>query len=69
LGVPKKVDGQEVPHTVGDFTFYNQDSLIVTQKDYKDQIQIADFFFTTCPTICPTVMSNMLKIYDKYQIQ
>ena len=67
LGVPEILDGKEVPHTVGDFSFMNQDSLQVTQSDYQDQIQIADFFFTTCPTICPTVMSNMVKIYDKYE--
>lgn len=67
LGETQMIDGKEVPHTVNDFSFFNQEGEVVTQNDYKDQIQIADFFFATCPTICPTVMSNMLKMYDKHQ--
>ncbi len=67
LGDTKIVDGEKVPHTVNAFSFYNQEGDIITQNDYKESIQIADFFFTKCPTICPTVMGNMVTIYDKYE--
>lgn len=67
LGETQIIDGKKVHHKVNDFSFKNQEGEIVQQKDYEGKIQIADFFFTTCPTICPTVMSNMLTIYDKYE--
>ncbi|RZL17585.1 MAG: SCO family protein [Pedobacter sp.] len=49
------------------FKFYNQDSTIVTNKDFDGTIYVADFFFTSCPTICPTMHRNLLKVYDKYK--
>lgn len=67
LGETKVINGKEVHHTVNDFDFLNQEGQKVTQKNFKNHIQIADFFFTTCPTICPTVMSNMVGMYDKYE--
>lgn len=47
------------------FSFTNQDNRPVTELDFKDKIYIADFFFTTCPTICPVMKKNMLKVYDE----
>jgi protein SCO1/2 len=49
------------------FQFYNQDSTIVTNKDFDGSIYVADFFFTSCPTICPTMHRNLLRVYDKYK--
>lgn len=46
-------------HTINDFSFINQNGKIITQKDYADKIYVADFFFTTCTTICPIMTSNM----------
>ena len=46
-------------HTINDFSFINQNGKIITQKDYGDKIYVADFFFTTCKTICPIMTSNM----------
>src|SRR5690606_32246061 len=43
----------------------NQNGKLVTQKDYRNKIYIADFFFTTCPTICPIMTKNMAAIQDK----
>ena len=54
-------------HTVADFKFVDQDSNYVTNNTFKGQIYVADFFFTTCPTICPVMQSNMLKVYKKYE--
>ena len=47
-------------HTIADFAFTNQNGKLITQKDYTDKIYVADFFFTTCPTICPKMTDNMV---------
>lgn|SRR5690554_304062 len=52
-------------HTIADFELTNQNGKKVTQNDYKDKIYIADFFFTTCPTICPIMTKNMATIQSK----
>ncbi|MDO6604147.1 SCO family protein [Arenibacter palladensis] len=52
-------------HTIADFALTNQNGKLVTQKDYENKIYIADFFFTTCPTICPIMTKNMAGIQDK----
>ena len=42
-------------HTIAPFEFINQNAEKITNKDFEGKIYIADFFFTTCPTICPIV--------------
>nr|WP_242527914.1 SCO family protein [Muricauda sp. CAU 1633] len=51
-------------HRIADFTFTNQNGQTITQDDYKDKIYVADFFFTTCPTICPIMTKNMAGIQE-----
>ena len=46
-------------HKIADFSLINQNGKIITQEDYKDKIYIADFFFTTCQTICPIMTDHM----------
>ncbi|PZR23171.1 MAG: SCO family protein [Flavobacterium psychrophilum] len=46
-------------HKIADFAFTNQNGKTITQNDYKGKIYVADFFFTTCPTICPKMTDNM----------
>ncbi|MGB5190986.1 SCO family protein [Robiginitalea sp.] len=46
-------------HTISDFKLVNQNGDTITEQDYKDKIYIADFFFTTCLTICPIMTGNM----------
>ena len=46
-------------HTIADFSFTNQNGKIITQKDYEDKIYVADFFFTTCGSICPKMTTNL----------
>lgn len=58
--------GEEVPHKVRSWTFYNQDSVEVTSASLSGQPYLADFFFTSCPSICPKVTKQMLRIYDHY---
>ncbi|MBT8263769.1 MAG: SCO family protein [Muriicola sp.] len=52
-------------HTVSDFSLVNQNGNTITQEDYKDKIYIADFFFTTCPPICPIMTKNMVLIQEQ----
>lgn len=49
-------------HTIADFSFTNQNGKTITQKYYEGKIYVADFFFTTCQTICPRMTSNMVEI-------
>jgi protein SCO1/2 len=52
-------------HKIADFELYNQNGDTITQDFYDGKIYIADFFFTTCLTICPIMTGNMLKIQDR----
>ncbi len=65
---PKEVgkQGDTLYHKIPNFKFLNQDSLWVSQKDMAGKIYVADFFFTTCPTICPTMKTQLLRIFDKF---
>jgi protein SCO1/2 len=65
---PKEVreQGDTLYHKIPDFKFLNQDSLWVSQKNMAGKIYVADFFFTTCPTICPKMKTQLLRIYDKF---
>ncbi|PTX45145.1 protein SCO1/2 [Christiangramia gaetbulicola] len=52
-------------HKIADFELVNQNGDTITQEDYKDKIYIADFFFTTCLTICPIMTDHMIQIQEK----
>ncbi|HLT48910.1 MAG TPA: SCO family protein [Aequorivita sp.] len=52
-------------HVISDFSLTNQNGKKITQEDYNDKIYVADFFFTTCQTICPIMTDNMVKIQEK----
>ena len=52
-------------HKISDFAFTNQNGKIITQKDYDNTIYVADFFFTTCPTICPKMTDNMVWLQNQ----
>lgn len=49
-------------HTISDFSFTNQNGKTITQKDYEGKIYVADFFFTTCQSICPIMTKNMVDV-------
>ena len=55
-----------VYHQIPAFRFLNQDSVWVSEKDMAGKIYIADFFFTSCPTICPKMKTQLLRIYERY---
>ena len=58
----------ELGHKIPEFKFLNQNNDSITNKDYKGNIYIANFIFTTCPTICPTMTINMRYIQSKLSI-
>lgn len=49
------------------FAFLNQDSLVITDKDYLGKVFVVEFFFTTCPTICPIMNKNLVEVQDQFQ--
>lgn len=64
LGQMQMVGGKEIHHTVGKFNHLNQDSVRITNETLSRYIYVADFFFTSCPSICPKVAREMLRIHD-----
>jgi protein SCO1/2 len=57
-------NGDTVFHTIGSFRFVDQDSSIITNQNMEGKIYVADFFFTSCRTICPVMKSQMLRVYE-----
>lgn len=51
---------------VPDFSFINQDNRQITNESYKGKVYVVEFFFTTCPSICPIMNTNMVKIQDEF---
>lgn len=69
--VEKQIDGKTIVDTVypkiPDFQFLNQDSILISNKHFNNKIYVANFFFTHCPSICPTMQRNLLTAYEKYK--
>ena len=63
--VDNSIQRQRKYHSIADFKLVNQNGDTITQKDYENKIYVADFFFTTCPTICPIMTKNMVKIQEE----
>ena len=53
-------------HKIDDFSLVNQNNEIITNETYDGKIYIADFFFTTCPGICPIMKENMIVLQDEF---
>ncbi len=69
--VTKVVNGKNVTdtiyHTIPDFKTVNQFGDSIKSINLDDNIYVADFFFTTCPSICPVMHRNMLKVYEEFK--
>lgn len=59
--------GDTVYHTIAPFQFVDQDSALITNATVKGKIYVADFFFTSCRTICPIMKTQMLRVYEATQ--
>lgn len=61
-------DNQDtVYHKIADFAFINQLGDTLRNEDLAGKVYVADFFFTTCPTICPIMKKEMLRVYEKFK--
>jgi protein SCO1/2 len=67
FGEREVIGTDTVYHTIANFKFVDQDSTEVTNDTYKGKIYVADFFFTSCRTICPIMKTQMLRVYDSIQ--
>lgn len=67
IGERDIVSGDTIYHTIPDFAFVNQDSQLVTNETFAGKAYVVDFFFTSCPTICPKTAKQMLRLYERYQ--
>ncbi len=67
---PRLVDpslkGDAREHHIMDFTLMDQKGALVSLADVKDRIVVADFFFTTCPTICPKMTKQMVRVQEAF---
>jgi protein SCO1/2 len=67
----KMIDGtlvvDTIYQTVPEFSLLNQDSVVVNNETVKGKIYVADFFFTSCPTICPVMKKEMIRVYEKFK--
>lgn len=61
-------DNQDtVYHSIADFAFVNQIGDTIRKEDMAGKIYVADFFFTSCPTICPVMKKEMLRVYEQFK--
>jgi protein SCO1 len=69
--VTKQVNGETITdtlyHTIPDFRFVSQHGDTITPAATTGKIYVADFFFTTCPTICPTMKTQLKRVYERFQ--
>ncbi len=52
---------------IKDFSFINQDSIVITNDTFKDKVYVADFMFLSCPTICPVMHVQMTDVYKVFK--
>lgn len=55
------------PKKVPDFSFTDQNGNTITNKDYEGKVYLVEFFFTTCPTICPRMNRNLIQIQNEFK--
>jgi protein SCO1/2 len=67
LGEREIVDGDTIFHRVPDIQLIDQDSNVFRLTEQGEKIFLSDFFFTSCPSICPKVTKQMMRLYDKYK--
>lgn len=63
----EKLVKQKINHQIANFSFKNQNNKTVTQKDIEGKIHVANFFFTSCGSICPIMTNNLKKIDSTFR--
>ncbi len=64
IGDRPDLNGEMIDHKIRPFSFVDQLGDTITNAKLADKIHLVDFFFTSCPSICPKVTKQMLRIYD-----
>lgn len=76
IGEDKRIDASEKlsfleingkRKTVPEFSFTDQNNKIISNKDYSGKVYVVEFFFTTCPTICPKMNANMIELQNHFK--
>ncbi len=62
-----KITTDTIYHTIENFVFFDQDSNRVSRQTVEGKVYVADFFFSTCPSICPVMATQMLRVYERYK--
>lgn len=57
----------EPGHVAGAFSFINQDGERITEKSVRNKVTVVEYFFTSCPSICPIMNANLKEVYDKFK--
>jgi protein SCO1 len=69
--IEKEIDGKTITdtlyHTINNFSFTDQDGKTIDEKTVENKIYVADFFFASCPTICPKMNTQMVRVYKHIQ--
>ncbi len=61
------INYNEKNHRIGAFTFLDQEGDTITKKDVEGKIYVTDYFFTTCPTICPKMTAQLERVQERYK--
>ena len=54
-------------HVAGTFSFVNQDGESITEKSVRNRVTVVEYFFTSCPSICPVMNANLKEVYEKFK--
>ncbi len=64
---PHWIEDSKDIHTIDNFSFKDQDGNEITNETFKGKLYAANFFFTTCPSVCPRMMTNLLKVQEVFK--
>ncbi len=67
IGQQTLENGEVIDHVIRPFEFIDQDSNIITNATYRGKVYVTDFFFISCPSICPLMTKQMLRLYTHYE--
>lgn len=65
--VDNTIQYNEKNHRIGEFSFLDQEGDTVTKKDVEGKIYVTDYFFTTCPTICPKMTAQLERVQERFK--
>ena len=60
-------DGDTIFHTIDDFSFINQDSIVINRDSMEGKISVVNYFFTTCTGVCPRMNTSLLYLGERFK--